>query len=53
MDFNEEKQMKVLKKAYDSLTENGMLCAIQPCIEKDRKTFSIGLDISLAMTAYY
>lgn len=53
LDLEPEESSFLLKKIKESLFEDGVLLVIQPFIENKRNAPSIGLDISIAMKAYY
>lgn len=48
-DWNEEKKMMLVKKAYDALPENGAFVAIENIIDSDRRQNVFGLAMSLNM----
>lgn len=53
LDFDPEERSFLLKKIKESLLDDGILLVIQPFIENKRYVPCIGLDISIAMKAYY
>jgi hypothetical protein len=48
-DWNEEKKLKLIKKAYDALPENGAFVAIENIIDNERSKNVFGLTMSLNM----
>lgn len=48
-DWNEEKKLMLVKKAYDALPENGALVAIENIIDSDRSQNVFGMAMSLNM----
>jgi hypothetical protein len=48
-DWDEEKKLALMKKAYDTLPENGVFIAVENVIDNERRSNVMGLTMSLNM----